>query len=81
MADVEAWLQDVGAALGVDAESLLPEDVRNEMLGLTGEIAHRVVRLAVPWTSYLIGVAVGRGASPEEALRIVAAALPKGNEQ
>ena len=81
MADVDAWLRDAGAALGVDAESLLPPDVRDEMLGLTGEIAHRVVRVAVPWTSYLIGVAVGRGASPEEALRIVAAALPKGDEQ
>jgi Domain of unknown function (DUF6457) len=81
MADVDAWLHDAGAALGVDAEGLLPEDVRNEMLGLTGEIAHRVVRVAVPWTSYLIGVAVGRGASPEEAMRIIAAALPNGNEE
>lgn len=81
MADVDAWLHDAGTALGVDAQALLPEDIRNEMLGLTGEIAHRVVRVAVPWTSYLIGVAVGRGASPEEALRIVAAALPNGNEK
>jgi hypothetical protein len=80
-ADVNAWLHDAGTALGVDADTLLPEEIRNELLGLTGEIAHRVVRVAVPWTSYLIGVAVGRGASPEEALRIVAAALPKGNEQ
>jgi uncharacterized protein DUF6457 len=81
MADVDAWLREAGTALGVDAESVLPPEVRDEMLGLTGEIAHRVVRVAVPWTSYLMGVAVGRGASPEEALRIVAAALPKGDEQ
>ncbi len=81
MADVDAWLHNAGAALGVDAETLLPEEIRNEMLGLTGDIAHRVVRVAVPWTSYLIGVAVGRGASPAEALRIVAAALPNGNEE
>jgi hypothetical protein len=80
-ADVDAWLREVGTALGVDAQALLPEDIRNEMLGLTSEIAHRVVRVAVPWTSYLAGVAVGRGATPEQALRIVAAALPKGNEQ
>ena len=80
MADVDAWLREAGTALGVDADTVLPQDVRDEMLGLTGEIAHRVVRVAVPWTSYLIGVAVGRGATPEEALRIVAAALPKGSE-
>jgi hypothetical protein len=35
-----------------------------------------VVRVAVPWSSYLMGVAVGRGASPEEALRIVHELLP-----
>ena len=35
-----------------------------------------MVRLAVPLTSYLVGVAVGRGASPEEALRVVSELLP-----
>jgi hypothetical protein len=75
MADVDAWLADVGTALGVPAEELLPAGLRNEMLGLTGEIAHRVVRLAVPLTSYLVGVAVGRGASPAEALRTVSELL------
>jgi hypothetical protein len=76
MADVESWLTQVGAALGVPVEDVLPKDLRHEMLDLTGEIAHNVVRVAVPWTSYLMGVAVGRGASPEEALRIVAGLLP-----
>jgi Domain of unknown function (DUF6457) len=41
-------------------------------------LAHNVVRVAVPWTSYLIGVAVGRGASPTEAVRIVNELLPTG---
>jgi hypothetical protein len=76
MADVDAWLADVGTALGIAVEDVLPAALRAEMLGLTGEIAHRVVRLAVPLTSYLVGVAVGRGASPEEALRIVSGLLP-----
>jgi hypothetical protein len=71
VADVEAWLSDVGLALGVPAAEVLPPEMREAMLGLTGEIAHNVVRTAVPWTSYLMGVAVGRGAAPEEALRIV----------
>ena len=76
MADVEAWLGEVAAGLGVPADEVLPESVRAEMLALTGDIAHNVVRVAVPWSSYLMGVAVGRGASPEEALRLVRELLP-----
>ncbi len=55
MADVDAWLADLGTALGLSAEEALPPALRDELLGLTGEIAHRVVRLAVPLTSYLVG--------------------------
>lgn len=80
MADVDAWLAEVAAGLGVPADEVLPESVRAEMLALTGDIAHTVVRLAVPLTSYLVGVAVGRGASPQEALRIVAELLPSGEK-
>jgi Domain of unknown function (DUF6457) len=76
VAEVEGWLADVGAALGVPADDVLPKDLRNPMLDLTGDIAHNVVRVAVPWTSYLIGVAVGRGTAPDEALRIVRGLLP-----
>ena len=78
MADVDDWLSDVGLALGVPTAEVLPESLRTELLGLTGEIAHNVVRVAVPWTSYLIGVAVGQGTSPQEALRIVNELLPTG---
>jgi hypothetical protein len=80
MADVEAWLGEVAAGLGVSADEVLPESVRDGMLALTGDIAHNVVRLAVPLTSYLMGVAVGQGASPEEALRIVAELVPLGEK-
>jgi hypothetical protein len=80
MADVEAWLDEVGAGLGVPVDEVLPESVRDAMLGLTGDIAHNVVRLAVPLTSYLMGVAVGRGASPQQALQIVAGLLPPGDK-
>jgi len=76
VAEVEEWLARTGEALDVPVADVLPKDLRREMLDLTGDIAHNVVRVAVPWTSYLIGVAVGRGASPQEALRIVAALLP-----
>jgi len=80
VADLGAWLGAVGTELGVPVEEVLPQLVQDEMLGLTSEIAHNVVRVAVPLTSYLIGVAVGRGASPEEALRIVGRLLPSGDE-
>jgi hypothetical protein len=78
VADVEYWLARVGDGLGVPVEEVLPKDMRHEMLDLTGDVAHNVVRVAVPWTSYLMGVAVGQGASPAEALRIVRELLPPG---
>jgi Domain of unknown function (DUF6457) len=77
MADVAAWLGDVGSALDVPVDEVLAEGVQAGLLDLTGDIAHNVVRYAVPLTSYLMGVAVGRGASPDEALRIVAGLLPQ----
>jgi Domain of unknown function (DUF6457) len=76
MAEVEEWLARAGEGLGVSVADVLPKDLRHEMLDLTGDIAHNVVRVAVPWTSYLMGVAVGRGAAPAEALRIVHELLP-----
>lgn len=76
MAEVEDWLARVGEALEVPVTDVLPKDLRREMLDLTGDIAHNVVRVAVPWTSYLMGVAVGRGVAPAEALRIVHELLP-----
>jgi Domain of unknown function (DUF6457) len=76
MADVEMWLGEVAGALGVTLEDVLPAGTQDELLTLTGEIAHNVVRLAVPLSSYLIGVAVGRGASAEEAIAAVGGLLP-----
>jgi hypothetical protein len=78
--DIEAWLGEVGGALGVPVEDVLPDALRAQLLDLTGDIAHNVMRLAVPLTSYLIGVAVGRGASPDDALRIVASVVPEGGK-
>jgi hypothetical protein len=80
MADVETWLAEVAEALDITVDDVLPEATQSELLDLTGDIAHNVVRLAVPLSSYLIGVAVGRGASPEEAIRAVGVLLPKADE-
>jgi hypothetical protein len=80
MADVELWLDEVAGALDVTLEDVLPPATQDELLTLTGDIAHSVVRLAVPLSSYLIGVAVGRGASAQEAIRLVGGLLPAGTE-
>ena len=79
MADVEIWLTEVAGALDVTLADVLPEATQAELLDLTGDIAHSVVRLAVPLSSYLIGVAVGRGAAPDEAIRTVGGLLLKGD--
>jgi len=79
MADVETWLSEVAGALGITLDEVLPEGLQSELLDLTGDIAHSVVRLAVPLSSYLIGVAVGRGATPEEAIRTVGGLLPEAD--
>jgi hypothetical protein len=76
VADVEMWLSEVAGVLDVTLEDVLPEVTQSGLLDLTGDIAHNVVRLAVPLSSYLIGVAVGRGASPDEAIAAVAGLLP-----
>ena len=77
MADVEIWLTEVAGALDVTLADVLPEATQSELLDLTGDIAHNVVRLAVPLSSYLIGVAVGRGAAPDEAIRMVGGLLSR----
>lgn len=76
MADVEMWLGEVAGTLDVVVDDVLPEAIQQELLDLTGDIAHRVVRLAVPLSSYLIGVAVGQGATPQEAIAAVGRLLP-----
>jgi len=78
--DVGIWLGEVAGALDVTLEDVLPAATQDELLTLTGDVAHNVVRLAVPLSSYLIGVAVGRGASPDEAIRIVGGLLPAAGE-
>ena len=52
---LDAWADEVRAALGIDAEV----DVK-AVLGLAGVAAHAVVRPAAPLTTYLVGFAAGR---------------------
>jgi hypothetical protein len=69
MSRLEEWSRQAIEDLGLDPETL---DQRL-ILDLAREVAHGVARPAAPLTTYLLGVAVGRGADPAE----VAAQLTK----
>ncbi|WP_017536851.1 MULTISPECIES: DUF6457 domain-containing protein [Nocardiopsis] len=57
----------------VCAELDLPEEVGKDdvdrVLDLARDAAHSVARPAAPVTTFLLGIAVGRGADPDEAAR------------
>jgi hypothetical protein len=57
MSTLDDWTDAVCAELGLD-----PEDATQKtVLNLARVVAHTVDRPAAPLTSYLMGVAVGRG--------------------
>jgi hypothetical protein len=57
---MEQWVAAACAELGLDpAEVQVPV-----VLDLAGDVAHQVLRPGAPVTTYLLGVAVGRGADP-----------------
>ena len=71
MNPLEEWAARVTAELG------LPDDPQVRLvLDLSKTVAHGVLRPAAPVTSYLLGIAVGRGADPAEAARRIAALVP-----
>lgn len=65
MATLDEWTATAGRALGLDpAEAAAHQRV---VLDLARDVAHGVARPAAPLTAYLLGMAVGRGADPEQA--------------
>lgn len=54
---LQEWVEFAAPRLGVSAAEVPVED----LLGMTGVVAHGVVRPAAPVSSYLLGLAVGRG--------------------
>ncbi len=56
------WLTAVSAELGV-ADVELDDDAVRVLLDLARDAAHEVERVAAPLTTFLAGVAVGRGAA------------------
>lgn len=71
MSDLEDWTARAAAELGIDDVPSL-----RLLLDLSREAAHRVVRPAAPVTTYLLGVAVGRGDDVEDVAARLLALLP-----
>lgn len=72
MSDLQDWTERAASALGIDD----PVEV-GLLLELSREAAHRVVRPAAPVTTYLLGVAVGRGADLTETAALLRSLLPQ----
>jgi hypothetical protein len=67
MSTLDDWVSALSAELGLD-----PVGADSKMLlDLTKIVAHQVDRPAAPLTTYLLGIAVGRGQSLAEAAQKV----------
>lgn len=62
-ADLDAWVAELAPALGLDATTV-PTGL---LLDLTRDAAHGVTRPAGPLTTYLVGLAVAGGMTPDVA--------------
>lgn len=59
--NLQAWLEELAREL--DLGLTLDEESLHIVLDLARDAAHEVLRPAAPLTTFLVGVAVGRGAS------------------
>jgi hypothetical protein len=64
--DLEQWLAALAAELGTADVPVAADTVRT-LLDLARDSAHQITRVSAPLTTFLVGVAVGRGASIEDA--------------
>jgi hypothetical protein len=60
--DLDQWLAAVSAEIGTD-DLMLDNNAIHTLLDLARDSAHEVERVAAPLTTFLVGVAVGRGAT------------------
>ena len=72
--DLQSWLRRLAEGLGT-ADVVLDEETVRILLDLTREAAHDVERVAGPLTTFLVGVAVGRGTGVAEAVEAATALL------
>lgn len=59
------WLQSLAAELEMSEQVPIDEEMVHILLDLARDAAHTVARPAAPLTTFLAGVAVGRGADLE----------------
>lgn len=64
MSTMERWIDAVCAEFGLDPAEV---DFR-VLLDVAGDVAHGVARPAAPVTTYLLGLAVGRGEPAGDAM-------------
>jgi hypothetical protein len=74
---LDQWLTAAAAELGIPA----PDNAEvHALLDLARDAAHGVARPAAPLTTFLVGVAVGRGAALPDAAERVTALVPKTDD-
>ena len=75
MPTLDEWTARAATALGLEPDAV----DQHLVLDLARDVAHGVARPAAPLTTYLVGMAVGRGADPAGAaatIRELAATWP-----
>jgi hypothetical protein len=60
--ELKQWLNILSAALEA-SDVTLDDDAVHTLLDLARDSAHEVERVAAPLTTFLVGIAVGRGAT------------------
>ena len=79
--DLEQWLADLAAEIDT-GPVVLDADAIRVLLDVARDAAHEVERVAAPLTTFLVGVAVGRGVSlAEVADRTTALVLAAGDTE
>ena len=77
---LDEWLATAAASLDVDLSALGEvAPLRTELLDVARDAAHGVARPAAPLTTFLLGVAVGRGMDVADAAAAVRRVLPDAN--
>jgi len=70
--ELDAWVEAASRELGLEPGVITTDQVLN----VARDVAHQVIRPGAPVSTYLMGVAVGRGADPADvAERLTALAL------
>ncbi len=60
--ELKQWLSTLSAGLEI-SDIAMDDDAVRALLDLARDSAHEVERIAAPLTTFLVGIAVGRGAA------------------